>query len=50
MRTFREILQDHKSDMRVQAAASLAAQEMSEAFMVQRFEDSITYVQSMQKE
>ena len=40
MRAFREILQDHKSDMRVQAAAFLAAQEMSEAFLVQRFEDS----------
>jgi histone H3 len=40
MRTFREILQDHKSDMRVQAAAFLAAQEMSEVFMVQQFEDS----------
>ena len=40
MHLFREVLQDHKSDMRVQAAASLAAQEMSEAFLVQRFEDS----------
>ena len=40
MRLFREVLQDHKSDMRVQAAASLAAQEMLEAFLVQRFEDS----------
>ncbi len=39
MRLFQEILQDHKSDMRVQAAASLAAQEMLEAFLVQRFED-----------
>lgn len=37
---FREILQDYKSDMRVQAAAFLAAQEMSEAFLVQRLEDS----------
>jgi histone H3 len=37
---FREILQDHKSDMRVQAAASVAAQEMSEAFLGQRLEDS----------
>jgi histone H3 len=40
MRFFREILQDKKSEMRIQAAASLAAQEMSEAVLVQRFEDS----------
>jgi histone H3/H4 len=40
MRLYHEILQDYKRDMRVQAAASLAAQEMSEAFMVQQFEDS----------
>ena len=40
MRFFREILQDKKSEMRIQAAASLAAQEMLEAFLVQRFEDS----------
>ena len=37
---FREILQEEKSDMRIQAAAMLAAQEMAEAFLVHRFEDS----------
>ena len=37
---FREILQEEKSDMRIQAAAALAAQEMAEAFLVKRFEDS----------
>ena len=37
---FREILQKEKSDMRIQATAALAAQEMAEAFLVRRFEDS----------
>ena len=36
----REIMQDYKSDLRVKTAAFLAAQEMSEAFLVQRLEDS----------
>ena len=37
---FREILQEEKSDTRIQAAAMLAAQEMAEAFLVKRLEDS----------
>jgi len=37
---FREIVQNNKSGYRIQAAASLAAQEMAEAFMVRRLEDS----------
>ena len=38
---FREIIQQEKSDMRIQATAALAAQEMAE---------TLTYVQSMQEE
>ena len=37
---FREILQEEKSGTRIQAAAALAAQEMAEAFLVHRLEDS----------
>jgi histone H3 len=39
-RWFKEIIDDFKGDLRVQTAALLAAQEMAEAFMVHRFDDS----------
>ena len=39
MRLVREIVQDFKNDLRVQAAAVVALQEAAEAYMVGLFED-----------